>query len=91
MDTLGQLFEKEKSENEPPKRMTMDPFGNFIIAGGSGNQAGYFEHIKMKQKRVPNTKDVKRGPTVASRNVQTQMKVNQHFHAIAHLLQDLQE
>jgi len=59
-DTMGKLFTKEDSENEPPMRMSMDAFGNFVAPGSE--EKGYLEHIKMMQKRQPQTAENKREP-----------------------------
>jgi hypothetical protein len=57
---MGKLFTKEDSENEPPMRMSMDAFGNFVAPGSE--EKGYLEHIKMMQKRQPQTAEKKREP-----------------------------
>jgi len=65
-DTMGKLFTQEDSENEPPNRMAMDAFGNFV-APGCGREDGYLEHIKMMQKRQPQTAENKREPQKSHR------------------------
>lgn len=62
MNSLGQLFDKRGAEIEPKKRMTMDAFGNFVLADHAEKRRDpYLEHLKMvrEQKRAPHTMEVR--------------------------------
>jgi len=68
MNSLGEVFETDNSsgEKKTKNRMTMDAFGNFVIAGTENQTDLYLEHLKMVQKRHPGTKNMKRSPTVSA-------------------------
>jgi len=68
MNSLGEVFETDNSsgEKKTKNRMTMDAFGNFVIAGTENQQDPYLEHLKMVQKRHPGIKNMKRSPTVSA-------------------------
>lgn len=54
MNSLGELFDPEKEEEEEPKkRLVMDAFGNFVIAGSDEMQRRdpHLEYLKMRQTR----------------------------------------
>jgi len=67
MNSLGEVFETNNSngEKKTKNRMTMDAFGNFVLAGTEERQDPYLEHIKMVQKRHPGIKNLKRSPSVS--------------------------
>jgi len=67
MNSLGELFEKSSSNpaKRTEKRMTMDVFGNFVVAGTEDRQSAYLEHVRMVQKRHPDIRNMKRSPTVS--------------------------
>jgi len=52
MNSLGELFDPE-SEEEPKKRLVMDAFGNFVIAGSDEmrRRDPHLEYLKMRQTR----------------------------------------
>jgi len=68
MNSLGEVFETDNAsaEKKTKNRMTMDAFGNFVIAGTENKQDLYLEHLKMVQKRHPGIKNMKRSPTVSA-------------------------
>jgi len=70
MNSLGEVFEADNSDGEKKtkNRMTMDAFGNFVIAGTENQQDLYLEHLKMVQiqKRTPGINNTKRSPTVSA-------------------------
>lgn len=64
MNSLGEVFETDNSngEKKTKNRMTMDAFGNFVMAGEENQADLYLEHLKMVQKRHPG-QNMKRSPT----------------------------
>jgi len=69
MNSLGEVFETDNSsgEKKTKSRMTMDAFGNFVVAGTENQQDLYLEHLKMVQKRHPGgNHNMKRSPTVSA-------------------------
>jgi len=67
MNSLGEVFETNDSNanKKTENRMTMDAFGNFVIAGTENSQDLYLEHLQMVQKRHPGVRNLKRSPSVS--------------------------
>jgi len=67
MNSLGEVFETNNSsaEKKTENRMTMDAFGNFVMAGTQNSSDLYLEHLQMVQKRHPGVRNMKRSPSVS--------------------------
>jgi len=74
MNSLGELFDPE-SEEEPKKRLVMDAFGNFVIAGSDEmrRRDPHLEYLKMRQTRrssaSPESKRHPIGSPISKRSV----------------------